>query len=111
MAVPVILPIWALQRWNAIMSNRTLVELKALMIDGLLLSGAASPTRADVERGCRAEPDGAAEYREGSRVRVRLRVRASDRLLEANIDGALYDVDRDGGRPGAVAAVAAMFRA
>ena len=106
-----ILPVWALQRAYTIMSNHTLVELKGLMIDGLSASGAASPTRADVERGCTALPDGAAEYREGSRVRVRLRVRSSDRQLEANIDGILHDVEQDGGRRAAVAAVAAMFRA
>jgi hypothetical protein len=92
-------------------SNHTLVELKGLMIDGLLLSSVASPTRADVERRCVALPDGAAEYREGSRVRVRLRTRPSDRSLEANIDGVLHSAERDGGREAAVAAVATIFRA
>lgn len=93
------------------MSNSTLVELRGLMTDGLSLSGLALPTRAEVERGCTALPDGAAEYREGSRVRVRLRTRPSDRELEANVDGVLHDVERDDGRRAAVAAVAAMFRA
>jgi hypothetical protein len=93
------------------MSNHTLEELRALMVDGLRLSGVASPTRADVERRSVALPDGAAEYREGSRVRVRLRARPSDRQLEANIDGVLYSAERDAGREAALAAVATMFRA
>jgi hypothetical protein len=92
------------------MSAQTLVELKGLIVDGLLQSGVTFPTRAEVERGCEPLPDGAAEYRQGSRVRVRLRVRPSDRKLEANIDGTLHSAERDGSREKAVAAVAAMFR-
>lgn len=92
------------------MSDHTLAELKKLMIDGLLLSGVSQPTRADVERRCFALPDAAPEYREGSRIRVRLRIRPSDRRLEANVDGALYDLEADGGREAAVAAVVRMFR-
>jgi hypothetical protein len=88
-----------------------LAELTGLMVDGLLLCGLTSPARAEVERGCVALADGVAEYREGSRIRVRLRTRPSDRRLEANIDGALHGLERDGSREKAVAAVAAIFRA
>lgn len=93
------------------MSNQVLLELKGLMTDGLSLAGVALPTRADVERGCAAPRDGVAEYREGSRIRVRIRIRPSDRCLEANVDGALHGMEPDGSREKAVAAVAAMFRA
>lgn len=88
-----------------------LVDLKALMTDALLLSGATAPTRAEVERWCSAPSDGMAEYREGSRIRVRLRTRPTDRQLEVNVDGALHALERDGGRERVVAAVAAIFRA
>jgi len=97
--------------YDEAMSNHALVELKGLMVEGLSLSGATMPTRAEVERGCVAPADGVAEYREGSRIRVRIRTRPSDRCLEVNIDGALHGTERDGNREKAVEAVAAVFRA
>jgi hypothetical protein len=79
------------------------------MTEGLLRSGVTAPTRAEVERDCLSPADGVAEYRQGSRVRVRLRTRPSDRRHEVNVDGALHGAE-GAERPGAVEAVAAMFR-
>src|SRR5262245_24882784 len=97
-------------RGASAMSNQALAELRRLMIDGPLASAASLPARAAVEPGCEATADGVAEYREGSRIRVRIRALPSDRRLEVNIDGALHGTEPDGSREKAVAAVAAMFR-
>jgi hypothetical protein len=91
------------------MSDSALRDLLALMTDGLQRSGVTSPTRAEVERGCMSPAEGVAEYREGSRARVRLRTRPGDRRREVNVDGALHSGE-PADRAEAIEAVAAMFR-